>query len=74
MTVEDIIQIKNSCACLKQPSHGARAGVKKKPVSPICIKTEHELRCSEGTQVPEPRMVTVMPDFSDDISSLFGLA
>jgi hypothetical protein len=28
-----------------------------------CKKIEHELRFSEGTQVPEPRMVTVMPDF-----------
>jgi hypothetical protein len=29
---------------------------------PICIRTEHELRFSDGTQVPEPRMVTIMPD------------
>ena len=29
---------------------------------PICIRTEHELRFSEGTQVPEPRIVTFMPD------------
>jgi hypothetical protein len=29
---------------------------------PICIETEHELRSSDGTQVPEPKIVTVMPD------------
>ena len=29
---------------------------------PTCIMTEHELRLSDGTQVPEPRMVTLMPD------------
>ena len=28
---------------------------------PTCIKTEQELRLSEGTQVPDPRMVTHMP-------------
>ena len=37
-----------------------------------CIKTEHELRCKDGTQVPEPRTVTVMPDFSDDTVILFN--
>ena len=30
--------------------------------APICMRTEHELRFSDGTHVPEPRMVTVMPD------------
>jgi hypothetical protein len=30
--------------------------------APTDIKTEHELRFSDGTQVPEPRMVTVIPD------------
>ena len=29
---------------------------------PICIKTEHELLFSDGTQVPEPKIVTFMPD------------
>jgi hypothetical protein len=29
---------------------------------PICIRTEHELRFSDGTHVPEPKMVTFMPD------------
>jgi hypothetical protein len=29
---------------------------------PTCIRTEQELRFSDGTQVPEPRMVTVIPD------------
>ena len=29
---------------------------------PICIRTEHELRFSDGTHVPEPSIVTVMPD------------
>ena len=29
---------------------------------PVCIKTEHELRFSDGTQVPEPNIVTFMPD------------
>jgi hypothetical protein len=28
---------------------------------PICIRTEHELRFSDGTQVPEPNIVTFMP-------------
>ena len=27
------------------------------------INTEHELRFSDGTHVPEPKMVTVMPEF-----------
>jgi hypothetical protein len=29
---------------------------------PICIRTEQELRFSDGTQVPEPNIVTFMPD------------
>ena len=40
-------------------------------VVPICIKTEHELRSSEGTQVPEPRIVTTMPDLLVDIANTF---
>jgi hypothetical protein len=36
---------------------------------PTCISTEQELRFSDGTQVPEPRMVTVMPDLLSVISS-----
>ena len=35
---------------------------------PICIRTEHELRFSDGTQVPEPRIVTFMPDLLPTIS------
>jgi hypothetical protein len=35
---------------------------------PICIRTEHELRFSDGTQVPEPRIVTFMPEFLSAIS------
>ncbi len=29
---------------------------------PTAINTEHELLVNEGTQVPEPRMVTVIAD------------
>jgi len=29
---------------------------------PTCIRTEHELRFSDGTQVPDPRIVTRRPD------------
>jgi hypothetical protein len=35
--------------------------------APTCIKTEQELRASDGTQVPEPRMVTFIPDWTVDI-------
>ena len=28
----------------------------------VCISTEHELLFSDGTQVPEPNIVTFMPD------------
>jgi hypothetical protein len=35
---------------------------------PICINTAHELRSSDGTQVPEPRIVTFMPDLLRVIS------
>jgi hypothetical protein len=35
------------------------------------MSTEQELRRSDGTQVPEPRMVTVMPVLTDDISNTF---
>jgi hypothetical protein len=38
---------------------------------PIFINTEQELRRSDGTQVPEPRMVTDIPDVFDDIGSTF---
>ena len=38
----------------------------------ICKKIEHELLFSEGTQVPDPRMVTVMPDFEVFMFSLFA--
>jgi hypothetical protein len=30
--------------------------------APICMRTEHELRFSDGTHVPEPKIVTFMPD------------
>ena len=36
--------------------------------APICIRTEHELRFSEGTHVPEPRIVTFMPDLLSAMS------
>jgi hypothetical protein len=29
---------------------------------PTSIRTEHELRFSDGTHVPEPKMVKFMPD------------
>jgi hypothetical protein len=32
---------------------------------------EHELRSREGTQVPDPRMVNVIPGFSTDMSAIF---
>ena len=35
---------------------------------PICIRTEHELLFSDGTQVPEPNIVTFMPDVFPAIS------
>ena len=35
--------------------------------APTCIRTEHELRVSDGTQVPEPKIVTFIPDWSDGI-------
>ena len=38
---------------------------KSRRVFPICISKEHELRCRDGTQVPEPRMVTFIPDLID---------
>ena len=37
---------------------------------PTCIRTEHEPRFSDGTQVPEPRMVTRMPDIFSAMSSI----
>jgi hypothetical protein len=37
---------------------------------PICIRTEHELRCSDGTQVPDPSMVIFIPVLSPFISNL----
>jgi hypothetical protein len=40
---------------------------------PTCIRTEHELRFSEGTQVPEPRIVTFMPDLLSAILKALGL-
>jgi hypothetical protein len=36
---------------------------------PTCIRTEHELRFSDGTQVPDPRIVIFMPDLLSVISS-----
>jgi len=40
---------------------------------PVCIRTEHELRFSDGTQVPEPKIVTFIPVLSAVISnSIFG--
>jgi len=35
------------------------------------IKTEHELRCKAGTQVPEPRIVTFIPALSDVTANTF---
>ena len=35
----------------------------------VCIRTEHELRFNEGTQVPEPSIVTFKPEFSAVISN-----
>jgi hypothetical protein len=40
-------------------------------VSPTTNITEHELRSREGTQVPDPRMVKIIPGFSTDISAIF---
>jgi hypothetical protein len=37
---------------------------------PICIRTEHELLFSDGTQVPEPKIVTFMPELFAVISDL----
>jgi hypothetical protein len=37
---------------------------------PICIRTEHELLFSDGTQVPEPNIVTFIPVFCAFISDL----
>jgi hypothetical protein len=37
---------------------------------PTCIITEHELRFSDGTQVPDPRIVTFIPVLSAFISNL----
>ena len=34
---------------------------------PTSINTEQELRFSDGTHVPEPKMVTVNPEFSKTI-------
>ena len=36
--------------------------------APTCIRTEHELRFRDGTQVPEPKIVTFMPDLLPTIS------
>jgi hypothetical protein len=36
--------------------------------APTCISTAHELRFNDGTHVPEPKMVTVMPDLVPTIS------
>jgi len=36
---------------------------------PICIRTEHELRFSDGTHVPEPSIVTVMPGLFPTVSN-----
>ena len=35
------------------------------------IMTEHELRSREGTQVPDPRMVTFIPDLSTTFVQFF---
>jgi len=35
--------------------------------APTSISTEHELRFNDGTQVPDPKTVTVIPEFSEDI-------
>jgi hypothetical protein len=36
--------------------------------APSCIKTEHELRVNDGTHVPDPRILTVMPDLYSAMS------
>ena len=43
---------------------------KSKRELPICIRTEHELLFSDGTQVPEPKIVTFMPDVFSAISNM----
>ena len=40
-------------------------------LAPMRIKTEHELRCKAGTQVPEPRIVTFIPALSDVTAKTF---
>jgi hypothetical protein len=35
--------------------------------APTCIRTEQELRANDGTQVPDPSIVTFIPDWTDDI-------
>jgi hypothetical protein len=34
---------------------------------PTSAKTEHELRFSDGTHVPDPKIVTLIPDSLEDI-------
>jgi hypothetical protein len=41
---------------------------------PTSIRTEHELRFSDGTHVPEPKMVTFMPDLLPAMSKALGLS
>ena len=36
--------------------------------APICMRTEHELRFNDGTHVPEPKIVTFMPDLLSAMS------
>jgi hypothetical protein len=38
---------------------------------PTSIRTEHELRFSDGTHVPDPKMVTVVAELPDDIFAGF---
>jgi hypothetical protein len=37
------------------------------------MRTEHELRFSDGTHVPEPNIVTFMPDLLPTMSKALGL-
>ena len=42
--------------------------------APTCIITEQELRCKDGTQVPEPSIVTFMPDLLSAMAKVLGLS
>ena len=71
MTVEDIVRSKIVVSASSSLRMVPGPESKRSRLAPMHIKTEQELRCSDGTQVPEPRMVTVMPDLSDDTAYAF---